>query len=214
MAYWSAIFLSVFLLGLLPASFCSSAGDGLSRQGVVGKEKTLEDVKRQIREQKQVFKAAEKQETGVLGELERINMSLSDTRSQLSRLEASLKRIDGRIAEANRGIERLERQRMVLSSLLASRLKSMYMMQKGEVMDVIFSSASSEDLGRRHKYLTVIMDHDSELISKLEENLHSLEGRRQALNSLQADLARDRKDALASRREAERVQSRKLALLR
>ena len=213
MAYRSAIFLSVFLLGMLPASFCSSAGEGLSRQERVGKEKTLEDVKRQIREQKQVVRVAEKKETGVLDELERINRSLSATRSQLSKLEASLKRIDGKIAEANSGIERLEKQRRVLSSLLASRLRSMYMMQKGEVMDVIFSSASSEELGRRHKYLTVIMDHDSELIEKMESTISSLDTRRQALKTLQADLAKDRKDALASRREAETLHSRKLALL-
>lgn len=213
MAYRSAIFLSVFLLGMLPASFCSSAGEGLSRQERVGKEKTLEDVKRQIREQKQVVRVAEKKETGVLDELERINRSLLATRSQLSKLEASLKRIDGKIAEANSGIERLEKQRRVLSSLLGSRLRSMYMMQKGEVMDVIFSSASSEELGRRHKYLTVIMDHDSELIEKMKSTIISLDTRRQALKTLQADLAKDRKDALASRREAETLHSRKLALL-
>ncbi len=213
MGYRAAIFLSVFLLGMLPASYCSSAGEGLSRQERVGKEKTLEDVKRQIREQKQAVRVAEKKETGVLDELERINRSLSATRSQLSKLEASLKRIDGKIAEANSGIERLEKQRRVLSSLLGSRLRSMYMMQKGEVMDVIFSSASSEELGRRHKYLTVIMDHDSELIEKMESTISSLDTSRQALKTLQADLAKDRKDALASSREAETLHSRKLAIL-
>ena len=213
MAYWSRITLAVLFLALMPASFCSSASESLSRQERVGKEKTLEDVKKQIREQKQAVRTAEKKEPGVLGELERINRSLSESRSQLRKLEASLKRIDGRIAEANSGIERLERQRRALSSLLASRLRSMYMMKKGEVMDVIFSSVSSEDLGRRHKYLTVIMEHDSELIEKMEENLASLEGQRQSLKTLQADLARDRKEALASSREAQRLQSRKRAFL-
>jgi len=215
MAYWSRIILAVFFLALPPASLCSSANgaEGLSRQERVGKEKTLEDVKRQIREQKQAVKAAEKKETGVLGELERINRSIAASRSQLRKLEASLKRIDVKIAGANRSVERLEKQRRALSSLLSSRLRSMYMMNRGEAMDVIFSSASSDELGRRHKYLTVIMDHDSELIGRMEENLASLEAQRQSLKTLQADLAKDRKDALASRAEAERLQKRKLALL-
>lgn len=219
MAYWSAIILAAFVFGVLPPSFCSFAdgADGaqeISKQELVGKEKTLEDVKKQIREQKRAFEAVEKKEVGVLGALAKINKSLASSRKELKRLEASLKRLNGKIAEATRSIDRLEKQRSALASILASRLRSMYMMNKGEVMDVIFSSASSEDLGRRHKYLTVIMDHDSELISKMEDNLASLESRKQGLNKLQADLGRDRKDALASKKGTERLKRAKRALLR
>lgn len=212
--------MSAILKILLMAVFIISAPGlvfaekGASRKEIVGKEKALEDVKRRLREEQREVRAIVEKETSILEELEGINKSISGKRAEIRKIEVSLDRIGDKIREAGDNISRLEQERAALSKRLSARLRAMYMMRKGEAMDVIFSSASSVDLARRHKSLAVVMDYDSGLISGYEKNLKALEESKQELNGLQADLARDRKEALVKKNEAEGLQKRKYEVLK
>ncbi|MDP2688842.1 MAG: peptidoglycan DD-metalloendopeptidase family protein [Deltaproteobacteria bacterium] len=209
-------FLKTFLIASLLAWLAApaQAGQKPTRQELIGKEKTLEDVKRQIREERDEVRAIEKKETGILDEIEGINRSIAGNRAVIRKLEASLARIGRKIKAANGSIAGLEKERRALAARLGARLKAMYMMNRGEVMDVIFSSSTSGDLGRRHKYLTVIMDYDAGLIKRFEENLGRIEAEKEGLKGLQADLARDRAEAVRRKKEAEGLQGRKYAILK
>ncbi|MFQ5737026.1 MAG: murein hydrolase activator EnvC family protein [Thermodesulfobacteriota bacterium] len=200
------------VLALAPAF--AGAGQKVSRHKLVGKEKTLEDVKRRIRDEKKEVRAIERKESSILGEIERIGKLISARRREIKRIGASIARIDRKIRAANARIDALEAKRRALSARLAQRLRAMYMMRRGETMDVLFSAASAADLGRKNKYLTVIMDYDSGLISEYEGNLKRLDAGKRALKGLQAELAKDRAKAVAGKREAQRLARRKSAVLR
>lgn len=183
-----------------------------SKQEVVKKEKRLEDVKKQIREEKKGVKAVAEKETGILGELDSINKNLTEKRDELKIIEARLALVQRDINAANSKIDRVERKRKVLAERLKSRLRAMYRMKRGEALSVLFSSEAGA-IGRKHKYLTMIMDSDSNLISDYEESISELSSERQKLGGLYKDVASARADAVRKKGEAESLQRSKVALL-
>lgn len=202
------VFLAVLLIALAPTAFAAS------KQEIIKKEKRLEDVRKQIREERKEVRAISEKETNVLGELESINKSLNEKRGELRKIEGSMAAIQARIGTANRNISRLEGELKALSVRLKARLKAMYKMRRGESMQVLFSSESSRDLGRRHKYLTLIMDNDTKLISGYEKKLSELSSERASLASLQTELSASKKDIGVKSSEAEALKKNRLSLLK
>lgn len=201
------------ILALLLASIAAPAY-AASKQELIKKEKRLEDVRKQIREERKEVRAISEKETNVLGELETINKSLNEKRGELNKIEGAMASIQARIGSANRNISRLEGELKSLSGRLKARLKAMYKMKRGESMQVLFSSESSRDLGRRHKYLTLIMDNDTNLIIGYEKKLSELSVQRAALASLQTELYASKKEVEVKSTEAEGLKKNRLTLLR
>ncbi len=183
-----------------------------SKQEVVKKEKRLEDVKKQIREEKKGVKAVSEKETGILGEIDSINKGLTEKRDELKQIETRLASVQREINAANSKIDRLERKRKDLSERLKSRLRAMYRMKRGEALSVLFSS-EADGIGRKHKYLTMIMDSDSNLISAYEDSISQISDERGKLGGLYSAVASARADVMRKKAETETLQRSKLALL-
>lgn len=196
----------------LPAdSFAKEKGH---RQELLNKEKKLEDVKKQIREEKKSVKTISEKETNILGELENINKNLNEKREELRAVDAQAREIQAKVNSANANIGRLDKERKALSDRLKLRMRAMYKMNRGEAMRVLFLSDDSKDLGRRHKYLTMIMDSDTRLIEGYEKNLEKLGKEKEKLSVLYKDAEATKKIALAKKIETEAVQKEKTTLLK
>jgi septal ring factor EnvC (AmiA/AmiB activator) len=195
---------------LLPAVFDTLA----SERELVKKEKKLEDVKKNIRETKESIKEISRKETTVLGELEKINKNLVRKRDELGKVYSSLKKLGGRIAGTDKNLKALEAERKALSKRLRSRLKAMYKMRKGGALKVLFSSETSKDLGRRYKYMAMIMETDSKLIEVSERNLLKLNAEKKRLEGLKSDLAREEKKLRVAKKDAETKLKDKKKLLK
>ena len=207
--------LSAITLFLLIFFVFSHGEDGApSSRELVRKEKSLEDVKRRLREQKESIESIERKETTILGELEAINRALVRKRGELRAVERSLKKLKKEIGETNHNIRKLERRRSELLDRLSLRLRAMYRMRKGGALGVLFSVDSPSDLGRRHKLLAMIMDSDLNLVKDCEENLEDLRRERIRLVSLKAEREAKKKALKKSRLEAERAKKKKVRLLR
>lgn len=202
------VFLLALFLALAPTAFAAS------KQEIIKKEKRLEDVRKQIREERKEVRAISEKETNVLGELETINKGLNEKRGDLNKVEVAMASLRARIGFANLNISRLVGELKSLSVRLKARLKAMYKMKRGETMEVLFSSESSRDLGRRHKYLTLIMDNDSALLAGYEKKLSELSLQRASLASLQAELSASRKDIEVKSSEAEALKKDRLSFLK
>lgn len=206
--------LFLILTVTLGLAFSAAASDKRSsRQDFIRKSKKLEDVKKQIREEEKSVRTISEKETNILGDLETINKDLVVKREELDRIQRQLAGVQKKVNAANANIERLEKERDVLSGRLKSRLKAMYKMRRGEYLSLIFSSESPRDLGRRHKYLTIIMDSDSNLISGYEKTLSSLEDEKNRLTALSSELGSVKSSALAAKNETLKLQRRKTAFL-
>ncbi len=184
-----------------------------SKREIIKKEKKLEDVKKRIREEKKDLKTIAEKEGSILGDMERINKSLVEKREELKFIETSLGVTRRNIEAANGNINGLEKERKALSGLLKQRLKAMYEMRQGELVRVLFSADSSTDLGRKHKYLTMIMDSDLRLIDSYEKNLLKLKTEKARLNQLYGEMGVTRQAALSKKNEAEGVRREKAELL-
>lgn len=182
------------------------------KQELLKKEKRLEDVQRQIREEKKAIKEISGKETDVLGELENINKELTVKREELSVLNGSVAGLQKDVAVSERRISLIEADKKKLASRLTARLRAMYKMGRGEAMEVLFSSDSST-LGRRHKYLTMIMDMDSSLIERYEKTIAALDGERKKKASILNEADSARRSAALKKAESEALHRTKLSLL-
>ncbi|MEK7773230.1 MAG: hypothetical protein AAB307_02685, partial [Deltaproteobacteria bacterium] len=191
-------------------SYAKKAGAG---QNLLKKEKKLEDVKRRIRDEKKSVKEISEKETSVLGDLENINKKLVAGREELNRIQGRIREMNARISLANGDISRLEREKRDIFDKLNGRLKAMYRMRRGESVKVLFSSDSSAGLGRKHRYLTMVMDSDSNLIARYERNIKSLDDEKKGLDALAREMKSSMASGLAKKKETEAVQRERLALL-
>lgn len=198
--------LALFLLA--PSAFAEKA----PKQELLKKEKRLEDVQRQIREEKQAIREISGKETDVLGELENINKELTAKREELRALNESAAGLQKDVASSDRRISGLEAQKKKLEARLLARLRAMYKMVRGEAMELLFSSDQG-NLGRRHKYLTMIMDMDAGLIEGYEKTISSLDAERKTKASVLSQVDTVRKSAASKETETETLQREKTALL-
>jgi len=201
-------------LAFLLLAFFIFPGDvsAAPKQEILRKEKRLEDVQRQIREEKKAIKEISGRETDVLGELEDINRELTAKREELSALSGSVAGLQKELAASERRVDSLEAQRKKLAARLTARLRAMYKMKRGEAMEVLLS-ADSSSLGRRHKYLTMIMDIDAGLIEGYEKTIAGLASERRKNAAILREAASARRAAATKKAEAESLHRTKLALL-
>ena len=181
---------------------------------LVTHEKDLEDVKQRIRENKKTVKDITKKETLILDEIERINKTLSEKRRELRKIKTTLKKVERDIGSTNTAIQRLEKKREELLHRLTKRLRAMYKMRKGGVLKVVFSVDPSGDIGRRHKYLTMIMEYDTSLMDEYEANISGLKEQRQRLKELKKKMERTRRAVEAKRNETEALKRKKVTILK
>ncbi|MBI5562480.1 MAG: peptidoglycan DD-metalloendopeptidase family protein [Deltaproteobacteria bacterium] len=200
------------MLTILLLAAHAGAASGASKEAIK-KEKRLEDVNRKIREEKKAVESALSREQSILAALESINKELTAKRDELDMAERELAKAEAKTRAVADAIGRLETERAALAGRLRDRLRAMYKMRKGALLAAVFSTGTPDGLGRRHKYLTIIMDSDSILIDNYEKNLEALAADRVRLSGLTNDLEDARENALQKRDEAEAVKKDKTALL-
>lgn len=184
-----------------------------AKKSLLLKEKKLEDVRKQIREEKKSVKEISEKETSVLGELEEVNKKLLTSRDELKKIEDGVRDVNARISRANGNISRLEREKKEIFEKLNGRLRAMYRMRRGESVKALLSSDSASGLGRKHKYLAMIMDSDSSLIERCERNIEGLAGEKKGLDALAGEMKSSMASVLAKKRETESIQRERVALL-
>jgi septal ring factor EnvC (AmiA/AmiB activator) len=126
-----------------------------------------------------------------------------EKREELGRVNGSLNRITREIKRSDANLRVLEKERQSLSKRLRLRLRAMYKMRKGGAVKVLFASESSRDLGRRYKYMAIIMGTDASLLEKCENNLTLVAKERARLNGLQKDLSTERGKLKVAKRQTE-----------
>ena len=188
---------------LLPASSFSAPGKG-SKRAVIKEEKNLEDVKKRLREGTKSLEGLSAKETSILGELAVINRRINAVSVDLVRLGKDLKATQTDISVANKELGRLTEERKALRVRLKKRLRAIYMFRSGAAVKVLFSSINTEGVGRRHKYMTLIMDSDLKLIEDVKENYEALTAESEKLEILRKKKAARYAAYKTKEREAKR----------
>ncbi|MDP2681211.1 MAG: peptidoglycan DD-metalloendopeptidase family protein [Deltaproteobacteria bacterium] len=171
---------------LISVSF--AAEPSKTKSEVVKKEKQLESLKRKIVEKKKGLEYNVKKEHTILEGLERLDKALSKKEEDMANIENSLMRLKEKTQDVDVHIIELARDKERLSGLMMQRLAAMYKMKKGGIVESLFSSNPVNDIGRRYKYISKIVEYDTDLLKEYKENQLLLQTEKERLNEFEKEM--------------------------
>ncbi|MEK6539251.1 MAG: peptidoglycan DD-metalloendopeptidase family protein [Deltaproteobacteria bacterium] len=181
---------------------------------IVKKENELESLKREIVEKKKGLEYNVKKEYAVLEELEDIDKTLSQKEEELEKIEKNISGLKQKTHNTDIRIMELVKEKEGLSRLLEKRLIAMYKMKKVGVIQPFFSSGSVNDIGRRYKYISMVVDYDISLLRDYRGNELLLEAERNRFKEFQEETLFLKDMVEQKRNELIDEKGRKRALLR
>lgn len=111
---------------------------------------------------------------------------------QIARTTEAIEEADARIAVTRKGIRAKEKRIEYLRERLAQRARHAYIQGPGGIFEVIFGSSSFGDLSDRLALYESVQQSDADLAAEIENERVALEGRKADLETLQAELVRQR----------------------
>ncbi len=158
-------------------------------QDIQDKTKELTTIKKEIEEKRRKIKEASKEEKSILSQI-------SDMDKKLAGKEKELDSIGREMASADTDIKRLEDSITQVKGRLAlkrgeieKRVVALYKLGGSGYLPVLFSATSSDDIKRRSKYLSAVIDSDRVLFSSFGADLDDLERSVYDLKSKRSTLA-------------------------
>lgn len=185
-----------------------------TKSEIVKKEKQLESLKRKIVEKKKGLEYNVKKEHTILGELERLDKALSKKEEDLANIENSLMRLKEKTQDVDAHIVELALDKGRLSRLLMQRLTAMYKMKKGNIMQSLFLSNPVNDIGRRYKYISKIVEYDTDLLKEYKDNQLLLETEKERLNEFEKEMLSLKDEIKHKKSEVEEEKDKKRNILK
>jgi septal ring factor EnvC (AmiA/AmiB activator) len=184
------------------------------------KEKELNDIRRELQSKRQAAEEIAGRERDLMGEVERINDEIRVNRDLLTKLQQQKDVIITDLEMTNQDLMIAEASYEMASDMLGKRLRAIYKFGRGQVMEVLLTSKTFADLAKRIYYLSIVADHDMELISVFEERVETrkvlrthIRGKRDRLEALEEEvrgetrnleLKREERDALVAQLKEKR----------
>lgn len=203
--------LFIFSFTIFPSSILAKKGD---KREIVRKEKDLEDIKKQMRETEDAIKNTEKKEKLTLKDFEKINRLVVKRASDLRDIRKKLKTVNKDISKTNKKIKSLEKEKKEIEKRLTLRLRALYKMKKASAVQVVFASTDINDLSKKHKYMTSLMDEDVKLIERRNKNIEIYEKEKKTLKSLKNKVVSVKKDIERNKKLEEKLLKSKKKLLK
>ena len=133
-------------------------------------------------------------EQSILGSLESLDRETGRIRQKSKDLAREERELVQKIADAQKNLRGIQRQRERSAGWLARRAAALYKAGNVSYLKVLLHSAGIEDLERRSYYLRILTENDSELFS-LTTDLYNREQQQvEALESARIQLASTRKN--------------------
>jgi septal ring factor EnvC (AmiA/AmiB activator) len=196
-------------------------------QEIEEKETELERLRRDLEEKRSRAAEIAGREQDLLGEIQRINEEMEVNRQLLEKLGEKKAVLLGDLDETGRELHAAERRLSTAEEMLHKRLRAIYKFGRVEVMEVILLSRTFADLAKRVYYLSMVADHDLELIGVFEDRvetrrvlLEHIELKKARIEDVEAEVAREtgnlqlkkeERDALVARLKEKRYYYENLA---
>jgi septal ring factor EnvC (AmiA/AmiB activator) len=176
-------------------------------------EKEAEDIDRQIEEGEATLDDITEKELGVLGSLNRLDISMDKTSRRMSTGKSQLAKLEKKIAATTEDYKNLTKQIGINEDYAAKRLVALYKISWSGKMGILASARSMQELLQRQRTLERILEHDEAVRQQLLEDKTRLKNLLDRLNAQQM-----KKRTLQTRikkqfKEISRQRSRRTALL-
>jgi septal ring factor EnvC (AmiA/AmiB activator) len=150
-------------------------------------EGELERLRKELEDRRTEAAQIAGKEQDLLGEIERINGEMEVNRQLLNKLAEKKAVLLDDLEMTGNELQAAEEQLSAAEGMLSKRLRAIYKFGRIQVMEVILLSRTFADLAKRVYYLSMIANHDLELISAFEERV---ETRRVLLEHIELKKAR------------------------
>lgn len=134
------------------------------------------------------LKSAEKEERRILVELEELNRRIGKIEDRLAPIDEEIAVSRKEMARTNRRIEDLEKNVRELRKYLGRRMRALYKIRQGGILQVLLQSESVHDLMSRYRYLTLILHKDEVALNDYSRRNEELKAMRMQLKAEQAKL--------------------------
>jgi len=214
-------------IDLIPAEVSPADTAGPSDEEISARQAELERVRKELEERRREAANLAGQEQDVIGEIEKINQEMGLNQELLARLGQRKTLLLDDLASAQRDLDNAQASLGTASGLLGERLRGIYKFGRGQAMEVLLTAKTFADLAKRIYYLSVVADHDMELISEFERAVETkrvlvdhIEGKRERLEETEAQVAeetenlvrrKEERDALVARLKSRRSYHESLA---
>ena len=186
---------SLLLLGLAAVA----AGQDSSGEVTKVKEQELEEVRERISELKQSMDAAAEERDRLTGELQELDIAISQQRMRIAEIERNRKytankkqKLDGELAEREQHLDEE-------SEALAAQVRTAYMSGSQEKIKLLLNQRDPATLGRLMAYYRYLNDYRAENIEAVVKQIRELDALRAQIAAEEArlaSLARERYDEL------------------
>jgi septal ring factor EnvC (AmiA/AmiB activator) len=159
------------------------------------------------------IQATEKKERLILKELEDLERQVGQLEDRLVQLETGMVNAQKRLDRNDREIRTIEKEISSLKKYLAARLRALYRLRDGGMLQVLLESESLAEMLDRYRYLSLILKRDRRAIAEYGQRTDQLQARRNQVKAEQARLYDLRVDVSREKDELESTRRKKTLLL-
>ena len=142
------------------------------------KKKELTSIKKKIHQTQKNVLEVNKKELTVTSEVNKIEKRLSNVGKNLELLNSNIESIKERVDDTGYTISELEKKITTLSPRLIDSLVQFYRLGEIGYIDEVFSPGSYTDRLRCHRFLSILLDYNLDLIEDYRQDLLTLKGER------------------------------------
>ncbi len=174
---------SAYAQEALPGTSPSASDKGSDAEGLFSntaieqeiqqKETELDRLRRDLEEKRSQAAEIAGREHDLLGDIQRINEEMEVNRHLLEKLDEKKAVLLGDLEVTRRELGAAEQRLSTAEEMLAKRLRAIYKFGRVEVMEVVLLSRTFADLAKRIYYLSMVADHDLELIGVFEDRVET-----------------------------------------
>lgn len=146
--------------------------EDIDRQ-ITEKEAELKKIRQELESKRKETTELAGREQDIAGEIERINEEIRVNQELLAKLSQQKAVLLKDLEITNQDLMVAESSYRISRDLLGKRLRAIYKFGRGQVMEVILSAKTFADLAKRIYYLSVVADHDRELMQAFEERVET-----------------------------------------
>jgi septal ring factor EnvC (AmiA/AmiB activator) len=204
---------SLLLLGLAAVA----VGQDSSGEVTKVKEQELEEVRERISELKQSMDAAAEDRDRLTGELQELDIAISEQRMRIAEIEREQKYTANKKQKLDQELAERERHLDEESRALAAQVRTAYMSGSQEKIKLLLNQRDPATLGRLMAYYRYLNDYRAENIEAVVEQIKKLDALRAQIAAEEArlsTLARSRYDELGRLNTSQESRKELLASLR
>lgn len=172
--------LLIFLAFFLAAPISLPAGT-VDDQEIRGKERELEQLRRELAEKRAAKDKLAGQEKSVLSEVKNLEERIDLAEKLLGKLKKKKETCQGEIKTLKVKLQSVEEKAAVRQDILAQRTRQMYMHGRLDELEVFLSAQSLSDLARRAHHYRRIAEQDRHLIRQAQSDQRAIAENKVAL---------------------------------